>query len=328
VSDVVSNPPDARPREGQTFAGVSRFVAWINFVKLPHTVFALPFALVGVVLASYDAKVHLRTVVWVVVAFTCARFAAMGFNRIVDRDIDAKNPRTQRRELPQGLLGLTEAWVAVGVASLIFLISAYQLNPLCGALAPLALAWVLAYSFTKRFTSWSHLVLGFGLSIAPVGGYLAVRGAWSHPWWMLIALSLAVTTWGGGFDVLYALQDLEFDQRERLYSIPVALGEARAFTMARVLHAVAICCLAGVGAALFGSTGAGSFYALGVVVAAALLIYEHSLVRPGHLAKLDAAFFMMNGITSIAFFGFVLLERLTSNAHVLYAAGSAVGLTR
>ncbi|HTR78803.1 MAG TPA: UbiA-like polyprenyltransferase [Gemmatimonadaceae bacterium] len=306
-------------REGQTFAGTSRITRYVNFVKLPHTVFAMPFALVGVVLASYSAPVRWRTVAWVVVAFTCARFAAMGFNRIVDRDIDAKNPRTERRELPQGTLGLTEAWVSVVVASLVFLWAAWRLNPLCGALAPVALAWVLCYSFTKRFTSWSHLVLGVGLSIAPVGGYLAVRGAWSHPWWMLIALACAVATWSGGFDVLYALQDLEFDRREGLFSIPVALGEHGAFVVARLLHAASVCCLAAVGAALYGGSGAGSFYALGVVVAAGLLIYEHSLVRPGELTRLDAAFFMMNGITSIAFFVCVLVERLTTSAAMLYA---------
>jgi 4-hydroxybenzoate polyprenyltransferase len=309
------------PREGQTFAGTSRWVTYANFVKLPHTVFALPFALVGVVLASYDAPVHWQNVLWVVVAFTAARFAAMGFNRIVDRDIDALNPRTRMREIPAGVLGVSEAVIAVVVASTVFVVAAWQLNPLCAMLAPVALLWVFFYSYTKRFTRWSHLVLGFGMSIAPVGGYLAVRGQWSHPWWMLCVLSLAVTAWGGGFDVLYALQDLDFDRSTKLYSLPVAIGESKAFVVSRVLHSAAVLCLALVGAARFGSGGAGSVYAMGVVVAAALLFYEHTLVRPGDIGRLDAAFFTMNGIISMVFFAFVLAERLIHGSHVAIIAG-------
>ena len=318
MSPAVSQLP---PREGQTFAGRSRWVTYANFVKLPHTVFALPFALVGVVLASYDTAVGWPSVVWVVVAFTAARFAAMGFNRIVDREIDARNPRTSMREIPAGVLRVGDAIAAVGIASTIFVLAAWQLNPLCLVLSPVALGWVFFYSYTKRFTRWSHLVLGVGLSIAPVGGFLAVRGQWSDPWWLLIALSLAVTTWTGGFDVLYALQDVDFDRDARLHSIPAAVGEARALGIARVLHAASVLCLAVVGAARYGQPGAGSIYAAGVVVAAALLFYEHSLVRPGSLEKLDAAFFTMNGIISLAFFGFVLLERLLHASTVVLVAG-------
>jgi 4-hydroxybenzoate polyprenyltransferase len=307
-------------REGQTFAHRgSRWVAYANFVKLPHTLFALPFALVGVVLASYRAPVSWPTVGWIVLAFTCARFAAMGFNRIVDRDIDAMNPRTRQRELPAGVLRLTEAAAAVAVASVVFIYAAWRLNPLCAMLSPLALAWVFFYSYTKRFTRWSHIVLGMGLSIAPVGGYLAVTGTWSTPWWMLVALALAVTTWSGGFDVLYALQDVDFDRSQRLYSLPAALGEQRALAVARGLHVATVCFLAAVGAAAFTGTHAGSLYALGVVVAAGLLVYEHSLVHADDLSRLDAAFFTMNGIISIAFFVCVLLERLFHPAVALYA---------
>jgi 4-hydroxybenzoate polyprenyltransferase len=309
------------PREGQTFAGGSRWVTYANFVKLPHTVFALPFALVGVVLASYDAPIRWQSVTWVVVAFTAARFAAMGFNRIVDREIDARNPRTKMRELPAGVLGVGEAIASVTIASMVFVIAAWELNPLCAALSPVALGWVFFYSYTKRFTRWSHLVLGIGMSIAPVGGYLAVCGHWSHPAWMLCVLALAVTAWGGGFDVLYALQDLEFDRTSRLHSIPVAIGEERAFVVARSLHAVAVLCLALVGAARFGHSGAGSVYATGVVVAAALLFYEHTLVNPGRLEKLDAAFFTMNGIISMTFFGFVLAERLVHASRIALISG-------
>lgn len=308
-------------REGQTFEhGGARWLVYVNFVKLPHTVFALPFALVGVVLASYRAPVTWPMVGWIVLAFTCARFAAMGFNRIVDRDIDAKNPRTRQREIPSGVLRVTEAATAVTLASVVFIYAAWRLNPLCGLLSPLALGWVLFYSYTKRFTRWCHLVLGIGMSIAPVGGYLAVTGTWSDPWWMLIALALAVATWGGGFDVLYALQDVDFDRSQKLYSLPVVFGQRRALTIARVLHCVTVLCLALVGAVTFGGSGAGSYYALGVVLAAGLLTYEHSLVKPNDFSRLDAAFFMMNGVISITFFVCVLTERLVHRSAInLYA---------
>lgn len=297
-------------REGQTFAvqagRTAAILRHVNLVKLPHTVFALPFALVGVVLASYGAPITILDVVWVVVAFTAARFAAMGFNRIVDREIDALNPRTQAREIPAGAMTVREAGVAVAIASALFVIAASQLNFLCLLLAPVALAWVFFYSYTKRFTRWSHLVLGVGLSIAPVGGYLAITGAWSSPWWMLIALAVAVATWVGGFDILYALQDVSFDRENRLHSVPAAFGEGSALSIARVLHVVTVAGLAvaGVGA------GAGLIYFIGVAVATALLLYEHSLVNPSDFSRLDAAFFTMNGVISMVFLGFVFTERL------------------
>ncbi|MEO8946413.1 MAG: UbiA-like polyprenyltransferase [Gemmatimonadaceae bacterium] len=295
-------------REGQTFQGVSRAVRYVNFVKLPHTLFALPFALVGVVLASYRAPVTLRQVGWVVLAFTAARFAAMGFNRIADREIDARNPRTKMRELPSGALGVTEAMIAVAVACGLFLFAAFELNRTCFVLAPLALAWVFFYSFTKRFTKWSHLVLGLGSAIAPAGGYLAVTGSWGEPWWMLCLLCLAVACWVAGFDVLYALQDVEFDRGNALHSIPVWLGERRALLVARLLHVMTVGSLAAVGIAVAG----GAMYVTGVVVTAALLLYEHSLVKPGDISRLDAAFFTMNGIISILYFGFVFAGRVMS----------------
>ena len=296
----------AAAREGQTFRGQSVLLRHVNLVRLPHTVFALPFALVGVVLASYVAPITLSGVVWVVVAFTTARFAAMGFNRIVDREIDARNPRTKSREIPSGAMTVREATIAVTIASLAFLVAAWQLNTLCALLAPVALAWVLFYSYTKRFTRWSHLVLGAGLSIAPVGGYLAITGYWSSPWWMLIALAIAVAAWVGGFDILYALQDVSFDRENGLYSVPSTFGEANALGIARALHltTVAALALAGIGA------GAGVVYFAGVLVAATLLLYEHSLVKVDDFSRLDAAFFTMNGVISIVFLGFVFTERL------------------
>lgn len=292
-------------REGQTFTGGSAWVRYVNFVKLPHTVFALPFALVGAVLATRVTAFTPGMILWIVVAFTAARFAAMGFNRIANRQLDALNPRTKSRELPAGAISLAEAWVSVLLASLLFVTAAWQLNPLCLLLSPVALAWVFFYSYTKRFTSWSHVVLGLGLAIAPVGGYLAVAGAWSDPWWMLASLAVAVATWVAGFDVLYALQDVEFDRAHGLYSVPVLAGERGALIVARLLHAVTAGALvvAGVGA------GLGALYWIGVAVAAALLTYEHSLVLPGDLSRLDAAFFTMNGVISITFFAFVLLDR-------------------
>ena len=293
-------------REGQTFGGGSRLVRYANFVKLPHTLFALPFALVGVTVASYVKEVRWIDVLWVAIAFTAARFAAMGFNRIADRHIDALNARTAARELPSGAMSVREASLAVLAACAVFIGAAWMLNPLCFALSPIALGWVLFYSYTKRFTRWAHLALGVGMAIAPVGGYLAVTGAWSTPGWVLIALAAAVMSWGGGFDIFYALQDIEFDRAQGLHSLPARLGAASAIAIARVLHAgtVGMLALAGVG------IGAGAFYWAGVCVVALLLLYEHSLVHPADLSRLDAAFFTMNGVLSVTFFGFVLAGRV------------------
>lgn len=296
------------PREGQTFDGTSRIARYASFVKLPHTIFALPFALVGATLASRVAPVSWSVVGWVVVAFTAARFAAMAFNRIVDRELDAQNPRTRGRELPRGALGLAEAWTSVVASSLLFVLAAWMLNPLCLALSPVALVWVFFYSFTKRFTRWSHVVLGVGLSIAPVGGYLAVAGQWSDPWWMLPALAIGVATWVGGFDVLYALADEEFDRANGLYSLPATLGALGAITATRIMHAISV---VGLGVAGIGA-GAGIGYALGLLAVVGLLLYEHRLVQAHDLSKLDAAFFTMNGIISITFFAFVLADRFVA----------------
>jgi 4-hydroxybenzoate polyprenyltransferase len=297
--------PHAPAREPQTFAGPSRLARYASLVKLPHTVFALPFALVGVVLASYAHPVTPRQVGWVALAFTAARFAAMAFNRVADRDVDAANPRTRSREIPSGLLGVREAQALVFAAALVFVGAAWALNPLCGWLSPVALLWVLGYSYAKRVTRWSHLVLGLGLGIAPVGGYLAVAGRWSEPWWMLCALSLAVATWVAGFDIFYALQDEQFDRAHGLRSVPAALGQAGAIRVARALHVATVLLLAAVA-----STVPGPWAWAGVAVAAALLLWEHRLVRPGDLSRLDAAFFTMNGVISIAFFVCVLVGRV------------------
>ena len=293
-------------REGQTLAGESLLVRYVNFVKLPHTLFALPFALLGVLAASQAGPVTARTVLLVVLAFSAARWAAMGFNRIVDRRYDARNPRTQNRELPRGALSLGQAWISVAAAAALFVAAAGLLNPLCLLLSPLALGWILVYSLTKRFTWWPHLWLGMSLAIAPVGGYLAVTGRWSEPWWMLGAVTVAVATWVAGFDIFYALPDAGFDRAHGLRSAVVRLGEPRAILLAKLLHGVTIPALA-----LFGwGAGFGGWFFVGLVAAAAILAYEHQLVRPGDLSRLDAAFFTMNGVMSVTVFGFALLDRL------------------
>src|SRR5438094_175879 len=224
------------PREGQTFVGESLLVRYVNFVKLPHTVFALPCALLGLVVASRETALTWRTLGLLVLAFTCARFVALGFNRIADRELDARNPRTRARELPSGRLTLRQAWVAVVVAAVVFLATAWALNLLCFALAPLALVFISAYSYAKRFTHWSHLWLGLADGIATPAGYVAVTGRWSEPWWLLPVGALAVTFWVGGFDVFYALQDVAFDRSERLGSLVVRLGQAGVIRRAEVLH--------------------------------------------------------------------------------------------
>lgn len=293
-------------REGQTFAGESLFVRYVNFVKLPHTLFALPFALLGVIVASYDHPITWQMVALVVVAFTAARFVAMGFNRIADRALDAKNPRTSNRELPTGRLTLTQAGTSVITAGVVFVGASWALNPLCLALSPFALAWIGGYSYTKRFTNWSHLWLGFSLAIAPAGGYLAVAGAWSEPWWLLLVLAAAVTCWVAGFDVFYALQDEAFDRAERLKSLVVRLGQGRAIVVAKLLHGVAIAALFGFGWV----AGFGVPYFVGVGIGAGLIAWEHQLVKPGDLSRLNAAFFTANGIVSIVVFLGALVDRV------------------
>ncbi len=299
-------PAKSGAREGQTFAGESGLARWASFVKLPHTVFALPFALVGVTIATRVSAITVATVGWVVLAFTSARWVAMAVNRIVDREYDAANPRTAQREIPRGAIAVGEAWATVAIAAAVFVWAAWMLNPLCFVLSPVALAWVCFYSFTKRFTRYAHLVLGLGLAIAPVGGYLAVTGAWSEPWWLLVALTVAVMSWSGGFDILYALPDVEFDRSQQLHSIPVALGVPRAIVVARGLHLVTVAAL---GVTVW-AIGAGVIAWVGVGIVAALLAYEHSLVASDDLSKLDAAFFTMNGAISMAFFGCMLADRV------------------
>ena len=293
-------------REGQTFAGDSLLVRYANFVKLPHTLFALPFALLGVLVASRAAPVTGRTLGLVVLAFTCARFVALGFNRIADRELDARNPRTRGRELPAGRLTLGQAWAAVALAAALFLWAARALNPLCFALAPAALVFISAYSYAKRFTHWSHLWLGLADGIAVPAGYLAVTGAWSRPWWLLVAGALAVAFWVGGFDVFYALQDEDFDRAERLKSLVVRLGRSRAIVAGKLLHGLALVALVAFGA----GAGLGPAYYAGVALGAGLIAWEHRLVRPDDLSRLDAAFFGANGLVSVVVLLGAVVDRI------------------
>ncbi|HEX3926973.1 MAG TPA: UbiA-like polyprenyltransferase [Gemmatimonadales bacterium] len=297
-------------REGQTFRGVSVLARYASLVKLPHTVFALPFALLGMLAAARVAPLTGRTVALIVVAFSAARFAAMGFNRIADRTWDARNPRTRDREIPAGRISVRAASIAVTVASLIFVTAAALLHTICLVLSPIALAWILGYSYAKRFTNWPHLWLGLSLAIAPVGGWLAVTGRWSEPWWLLIAITVAVVTWVAGFDVFYALPDEGFDRDAGLHSAVLRLGQRRAILLAKLLHGITIPALA-----LFGlGAGFGLWYFAGVGAAAIILLYEHRLVRPGDLSRLDAAFFTMNGVMSMTVFAFALIDHLVGAA--------------
>ena len=290
--------------DGQVLAGGGRLAAYANFVKVAHTVVSLPFAFVGVAAAAFVRPVTPRPVLLVVAAFGTARFAAMGFNRIADRDLDARNPRTARRELPQRRLSLAEAWVLVVMMSGLFVWAAALLNPLCFALSPVALAWITVYSYSKRITSLSHLWLGLSMAISPVGGYLAITGSWSRPWWLILLLALVVACWGGGFDVLYSLQDEQFDREHGLRSLTVALGPVRAIAVARWLHGLAAAALVAFGL----EVGFGAWYFVGVAMAVGLLVWEHRLVHPSDYSRLDAAFFSMNGIISAAVMAGAVLD--------------------
>ena len=301
--------------EGQVFAGESLAARYASFVKLPHTLFALPFAGVGALLASYEyaANLSIATALWIVVAFTAARFAAMGFNRIVDRRWDALNPRTAGRELPSGRLTLNQARAAVVVASVVFVAAAWLLNPLCGMLSPVALFWIFFYSYGKRFTAGAHHILGLALGIAPVGAFLAVSGTWPEPWYGLPLLAAAVMFWVARFDVIYAVQDVQFDREHGLHSIPARLGSRGAFGLARLFHAVAATIFLGIG--VFGMFPVGRLYLVGVAVVVLLLLHEHRAVRGAEsgkldLATVDRAFFQTNVAVSMSLFVFTLADRL------------------
>ena len=271
----------------------------LEMIKFEHSVFALPFALTGALLAfregGYQAVGH--KLLWICIAMVGARSAAMAFNRLVDADIDARNPRTRTRHLPAGLLSRGSTWVFVAVSSLVFVAAAYELNPLCFHLAPLALALLFSYSFTKRFTTFSHVVLGFCLGVAPAAAWIAVRGSLDL---RILWLTAAVTFWTAGFDIIYSCQDFAFDCAEGLFSLPRRLGIGGALLVARAFHVIMVASLL----ALVFMLHLGLLALAGVAAIVGLLLYEHSLVKANDLSRVDAAFFTMNGYVSVLFFLF------------------------
>ena len=273
-----------------------RVAAYGRMIRFSHSVFALPFALTSAVLAAPAGGVGGRKILWIVVAMVAARSAAMGFNRLVDQAIDARNPRTAGRELPKGVLSRGEAGLFVAISTAAFVLAAALLNPLCLALAPVALLIVFGYSYTKRFTAASQLVLGLSLAVAPVGAWLAIRGRFEV---VPLVLGAAVVLWAAGFDTIYACQDADFDRREGLHSIPAYLGVPRALVLARVLHVGAIVLLAG----LYGLAPLHPLYLAGVAFVAGLLAWEHTLVRPDDLSRVMQAF-NLNGWVSFGYFAF------------------------
>jgi 4-hydroxybenzoate polyprenyltransferase len=283
----------------------AKLTSLLEMIKFSHTVFAFPFALMGVVLASLanGTAPTFGQVFWVCLAMVGARTGAMGLNRIIDARIDADNPRTAERHLPAGKVAMGEAWLLVLGAFALMSLAAWMLNPLCLQLAPVAIFFLVLYSYCKRFTSMAHVVLGICLAAAPIGAWIALRGDIG---WPVIVLGLAVLFWVAGFDIFYALQDYEFDRDKGLFSIPSRFGVERSFLITRVFHVVMVSLLL----LLVFSEGLGLIYLLGVVVVAGLLIYEHLLVRPDDLTRLDAAFFNMNGYISVTIFLFTLVDAL------------------
>ena len=286
---------------------MNRLKTYASFVRFSHSVFALPFALTGALLAlhrsgDWSASTVGWRLLWIVVAMVAARSAAMGFNRLADARHDALNPRTAMRELPRGAMTAREASIFVAVSSLAFVFAAWKLGPVCVALSPVALAIVFWYSLAKRFTSYTQLFLGLAMAVAPVGGWLAAggRGGW-EPW----LLGIAIGTWVGGFDVLYACQDLAFDRAHGLRSIPVRFGVARSLFISRLMHVVAVLCLA----ALWPAADLGWIYGAGVAGVAVLLVYEQSLVSEQDLSQVKRAFDLN---------GYVGLLYLASTAVAIY----------
>ncbi|HXE96570.1 MAG TPA: 4-hydroxybenzoate octaprenyltransferase [Dongiaceae bacterium] len=282
---------------------ISKVGIFLEMIKFSHTIFALPFALTGALLAAGGFP-SVRQTFWIILAMVGARTAAMAMNRLIDAEIDARNPRTAVRAIPAGLIGkgLTLIFIIASIALMLF--SAYMLNPLCLKLAPLALFFLLLYSYCKRFTALAHVVLGICLAAAPIGAWIAIRGTVDAP---ALVLGGVVLFWVAGFDILYALQDLEFDRAAGLHSIPVLLGVTGSLWAARLFHLVMI----GLLFTLHNIMHLGTLFLAGILVAVAMLLYEHWLLKDGDLAKLDAAFFNMNGYISVAIVLFTAADVLS-----------------
>lgn len=278
---------------------VERIVTYGRMIKFSHSVFALPFAFSGAALAALQAEVRLVQVFWIVVAMVGARSAAMGFNRLVDREIDAANPRTAARELPLGRISPGAVRVLVAISSAALILAAWRLNPLCFALSPVALGIVFFYSYTKRFTWATQFFLGLALSVAPIGAWIAITGSLDPE---ILLLAGAVLAWVSGFDIIYACQDVEFDRSHGVSSIPQRFGVLRGLAIARALHAMSFLLMVAVGVRF----GLGVIYAAGLVVVAGLMVYEHRLVKPDDFSRLGLAFMNVNAAISAVFFVFTL----------------------
>ena len=293
---------------------------YLSLVKFSHTIFAMPFAMIGFFLAVktidaprryyddfsnpvyyYSSSEYVLKFVWVVTCMISARSAAMAFNRYLDRSFDAKNPRTAIREIPAGIISANSALRFVILNCILFVWATYLINPICFFLSPVALFVILFYSYTKRFTPLCHLVLGLGLSLAPIGAYLAVTGRFDL---LPILFSLAVIFWVSGFDIIYALQDIEFDQSQQLYSIPSVLGKTKALRVSELLHVLSAGCV--IAAGVYGNFH--GLYWVGIVVFIGMLIYQHSIVKPNDLSKVNIAFMTANGIASVVFGIFVIAD--------------------
>jgi 4-hydroxybenzoate polyprenyltransferase len=285
----------------------------LDMIKFEHSVFALPFALTGALLAYRDGGFDFTgapaTILWIIVAMVGARSAAMAFNRLVDAEIDARNPRTKIRHIPAGLLTRAFCWGFTAASSAVFLFAAWELNTLCFRLAPIALLIVFAYSFTKRFTHFSHLVLGFALGVAPAAAWIAVRGSLDP---RILLMTAAVMFWTAGFDIIYSCQDYDFDCDLQLHSVPAWCGIRNALLIARTLHVLMIVSLL----ALVWLLHLGAFSLVGVAAVTALLIYEHGLVKPTDLSRVNAAFFTMNGWVSVLFFVFWAADIFLVRQHI------------
>ena len=277
---------------------------YLSLIKFSHTIFAMPFAFIGFFLATKNYDFEWITLLYVVFCMVFARSAAMAFNRYIDRDIDTANPRTAKaREIPNGSIKANSALLFVVINSLLFIATTYLINPLCLALSPIALLVVLGYSYTKRFTSLCHLILGLGLALAPIGAYLAVSGEFNI---IPLFFSAAVLFWVSGFDIIYSLQDEEFDKTHELHSMPVLLGKKNALMLSNILHLLTFSALS-----IAGSLGNFSlYYWIGFSIFSALLVYQHTLVKENDLSKVNLAFFTTNGIASLIFGAFVITDLL------------------
>ena len=284
---------------------LEKIITLLEMIKFSHTVFAFPFALMGVVLASLASgkPPGIGQVFWICVAMVGARSAAMGLNRLIDARIDAGNPRTADRHIPAGKVTITEAVLFVLTALLIFFVAAWMLNPLCFKLAPVVVGFFILYAYCKRFTHFAHVVLGLCLAAAPIGAWVALRGDLG---WSVLSLGLAVLFWVAGFDIFYALQDYDFDVEHGLHSVPSRLGKEKSFLLVRTFHGLMLLFLL----LVLPGSGLGWIYFAGVLVVAGLLVYEHLLVKPDDLSRLDAAFFNMNGYISVTIFAFTLIDAL------------------